>query len=62
VNIRVMHFGVVEKTNSNYHARPSIVGKVAQEAGVKTLVLSHFIKRGNLEISASPIWREISPI
>ncbi len=50
VDVLVMHFGVSEEVTggpSRFHAKPSVVGKVAQAAGVKTLVLSHLMKRAD---------------
>lgn len=46
VDILVLHLAVSEDADavSNIHAKPSVVGKIAHEAGVSTLVLSHFIK------------------
>ncbi|MDP6606422.1 MAG: MBL fold metallo-hydrolase [Dehalococcoidia bacterium] len=39
--VLVMHFAVAEATDGPLHARPSIVGQIARDAGVDTLVLSH---------------------
>ncbi len=47
VDILVMHLAVSEQAQgpaTKIHAKPSVVGKIAQKAGVSTLVLSHFIK------------------
>lgn len=47
VDILVMHMPVSEEAQgpaTKIHAKPSVVGKIAQKAGVSTLVLSHFIK------------------
>jgi len=39
--VLVMHFAVTEATDGPRHARPSVVGQIARDAGVDTLVLSH---------------------
>lgn len=47
VDVLIMHLGVSEEAagvSAWLHAKPSVVGKIAQEAGVRTLVLSHFMK------------------
>jgi ribonuclease BN (tRNA processing enzyme) len=47
VDILVMHMAVSEEAQgpaTKIHAKPSVVGKIAQKAGISTLVLSHFIK------------------
>ncbi|MFX1296451.1 MAG: MBL fold metallo-hydrolase [Promethearchaeota archaeon] len=47
VDILIMHMAVSEEAQgpaTRIHAKPSVVGKIAQKAGVRTLVLSHFMK------------------
>jgi len=46
VDVLILHLAVAENATlaAIGHAIPSIVGKIAQEAGTSTLVLSHFIK------------------
>ncbi len=47
VDVLVMHFAVSEEVKGGpirFHAKPSVVGKIAQAAGVRTLVLSHLFK------------------
>lgn len=46
VDILLLHFPVSEEATfpAQLHAKPSVVGKVAQEANVPVLVLSHFMK------------------
>ncbi len=46
VDILILHLAVSEDahTAAFLHAKPSVVGKVAQKSGVRSLVLSHFIK------------------
>jgi ribonuclease BN (tRNA processing enzyme) len=45
VDVLVMHFPYGEEgpANEAWHAKPSTIGKAAQEAGVKKLVLTHFM-------------------
>jgi len=46
VNVLVMDFAVSEEVKRGpirFHAKPSVVGKIAQAAGVHTLVLSHLM-------------------
>ncbi len=45
-NVLIMHFAISEQATGAVaasHASPAVVGRVAQEAGVGTLVLSHFM-------------------
>ncbi len=59
VDILVMHMAVSEEAQgpaTKIHAKPSVVGKIAQKAGVSTLVLSHFIRLD----SANPNAKEFS--
>ena len=47
VDILVMHFPNEERTDPSktfWHASPGTIGKIAQKANVKTLVLSHFME------------------
>ena len=41
VDVLVVHFMVPEQSTSDLHARPSVWGRMATDAGVGTLVLSH---------------------
>ena len=41
VDVLVVHFMVPEQSTSDLHARPSVWGQMATDAGVGTLVLSH---------------------
>ncbi|HJO38074.1 MAG: MBL fold metallo-hydrolase [Vicinamibacterales bacterium] len=41
--VLVMHLAVAEATDGPIHARPSVVGQIARDAGVGTLILSHFM-------------------
>ena len=41
VDVLVVHFMVPEQSASDLHARPSVWGQLATDAGVATLVLSH---------------------
>jgi ribonuclease BN (tRNA processing enzyme) len=40
-DILVMHMAIAAGTTSPLHAAPAVVGRIAQDAGVKRLVLSH---------------------
>jgi ribonuclease BN (tRNA processing enzyme) len=40
-DILVMHLAIASGTNSALHAAPAVVGRVAQDAGVGRLILSH---------------------
>ena len=56
-DVLVMHFGLSQRAAdplAQLHARPASVGQIAQNARVKRLVLSHFIKA--LSSSATPDW------
>ena len=39
-NVLIMHFATAASDNS-FHASPAVVGRVARDAGVKRLILSH---------------------
>jgi ribonuclease BN (tRNA processing enzyme) len=61
VDILVMHMAISEEAQgpaTRIHAKPSKIGKIAQEVGVGTLVLSHFIKIGNT--NTNPYSKEFS--
>ena len=50
VDVLVMHFAISEEVKGGpirFHAKPSVVGKIAQAAGVRMLVLSHLFKVDN---------------
>jgi ribonuclease BN (tRNA processing enzyme) len=56
-DVLVMHFSLSQRAAdplAHLHARPASVGQVAQNAKVKRLVLSHFIKAPSS--SATPEW------
>jgi len=57
VDVLVMDFAVSEEVKGGpirFHAKPSVVGKIAQAVGVHTLVLSHLFKLdGNPNFSLS---------
>ena len=40
-NVLIMHMAIAAGTKSPLHASPAVVGRVAQEAGVGRLILSH---------------------
>ena len=40
-DILVMHMAIAAGTTSPLHAAPAVVGRIAQDAGAKRLVLSH---------------------
>jgi ribonuclease BN (tRNA processing enzyme) len=41
-NVLIMHLAVAPGADSPLHATPAVVGRVAQEAGVGQLIVSHF--------------------
>ena len=41
-NVLIMHLAVAPGADSPLHATPAVVGRIAQEAGVGQLILSHF--------------------
>jgi ribonuclease BN (tRNA processing enzyme) len=41
-NVLIMHLAVAPGANSPLHATPEVVGRIAQEAGVGQLIVSHF--------------------
>ncbi|MDH3208529.1 MAG: MBL fold metallo-hydrolase [Gemmatimonadota bacterium] len=43
-DVLVMHMAVSERNVGEVHARPSVVGRIAQDANVRRLVLSHLIE------------------
>lgn len=40
-NVLIMHMAIAAGTENLLHASPAVVGRVAQEAGVGRLILSH---------------------
>jgi ribonuclease BN (tRNA processing enzyme) len=40
-NVLIMHLAIAAGTTSPLHAAPSVVGRVANEAGVGRLIVSH---------------------
>jgi ribonuclease BN (tRNA processing enzyme) len=41
-NVLIMHLAVAPRAQSHLHATPAVVGRIAQEAGVGQLIVSHF--------------------
>ena len=41
-NVLIMHLAVAPGANNPLHATPAVVGRIAQEAGVGQLIVSHF--------------------
>ncbi|OSJ29777.1 hypothetical protein BSZ19_26790 [Bradyrhizobium japonicum] len=41
-NLLIMHLAIPPGANVPLHATPAVVGRVAQEAAVKQLIVSHF--------------------
>jgi ribonuclease BN (tRNA processing enzyme) len=49
-NLLIMHLAIAPGANVPLHATPAVVGRVAQEAAVKQLIVSHF---GLFELDAA---------
>ena len=49
-NVLVMHLAIAAGTTSPLHAAPAVVGRIAQEAGVGRLIVSHI---GQFDLDAA---------
>jgi ribonuclease BN (tRNA processing enzyme) len=55
-NVLIMHLAIGAGATSPLHAAPAVVGRIAQEAGVKRLILSH-IGQFDLEAAIADVKR-----
>jgi ribonuclease BN (tRNA processing enzyme) len=53
-NVLIMHLAIAAGATSPLHAAPAVVGRIAQEAGVKRLILSH-ITQFDLEAAIADV-------